>query len=133
MLDKLGPKGAAAAVTSAIGGRTDNPELERRVSKALDRATRKSLEPLAKDVKSFDADALAKTIEQGAIRLAYLLSGDLGSALTNVRRRERIHVNDVGREDTSTGDLIRFALTQESIEMRRRLGIVWATAGGARA
>lgn len=132
VIDKLGTRGAASAIAIAIaphGGKlpvTDAQDLEKRLHKAIDRAAKKELEPLAREVAPFDPDALARSLEQAAIRLAYLLSGDLGSALTNVRRRERIHVNDVGREGTSTGDLIRFALTQEAIELRRRLGITWA-------
>jgi tetratricopeptide (TPR) repeat protein len=131
-VDKLGARGVATAIAAAVaplGGTlpvVDGEEIERRLNKALDRTARKSLEPLAREVKPFDPDALIRAVEQGAIRVAYLLSGDLGSALTNVRRRERIHVGEVGREGTSTGDLIRFALADESVALRKQLGITWA-------
>jgi len=131
-VDKLGARGVATAIAAAVaplGGTLpviDGEELERRLNKALDRNARKSLEPLAREVKPFDPESLIRAVEQGAIRVAYLLSGDLGSALTNVRRRERIHVSEVGREGTTTGDLIRFALADESVALRKQLGITWA-------
>lgn len=139
VIDKLGARGAATAVAIAIaphGGTLpviDGQDLEKRLTKAIDRTLKKTLEPLAKQVKPFEPDALARAVELAAIRLGYLLNGDLGSALTHVRRHERIHVSEVGKETTSTGDLMRYALTQESIELRRRLGIVWSTAPAARA
>jgi len=132
-IDKLGARGIAAAIAAAVaplGGTlpvVDAEDIERRITKALDRHARKSLEPLAPNVKPFDPEALIRAVEQGAIRVAYLLSGDLGSALTNVRRRERIHVGELGREGTSTGDLIRFALGDESVALRKQLGITWAS------
>lgn len=105
----------------------DGAELERRLGRALDRSSRRSLEGLARNVGPFEPEAFAHAVEQGAIRVAYLLTGDLGSALTAVRRTERTHVADVGRAGTATGDLIRFALGEEAVTLRRRLGTAWAS------
>lgn len=130
--DKLGARGAATAIAAAVapfGGTLpviDAEDLERRLNKALDRPSRRSLESIARSVAPFDPEAFARAIEQGAIRVAYLLTGDLGSALTAVRRTERTHVAEVGRAGSATGDLIRFALGEESVTLRRRLGTVWS-------
>ncbi|MBI2392431.1 MAG: tetratricopeptide repeat protein [Deltaproteobacteria bacterium] len=132
--DKLGSRGAATAIAAAVapfGGTlpvVDGEDLERRLGKAIDRVSRRSLESLARKVAPFDPEAFARAIEQGAVRVAYLLTGDLGSALTSVRRVERIHVADVGRPGTTTGDLMRFALGDDAIALRRRLGTVWSDA-----
>ncbi len=112
-IDKLGARGIAAAiavVVAPLGERCASST--RRTSSVA--STRCSLA------------TLIRSVEQGAIRIGYLLSGDLGSAFTNVRRRERIHGGELGRDGTSTGDLIRFALGDESVALRKQLGITRA-------
>ncbi len=130
VLDKLGPEGAVAAIAGAIapyGGTlpvTDDA-IAKRVQKALGRDQKKLLEVLAPQVERFEAGRLQRAVEQTAIRVGWLLVPDLASALTHVRRSERIHVQDLGKPHTSTGDLIRFALGTDVTNLRRRLGTVW--------
>jgi hypothetical protein len=95
-------------------------DLSRRIQKAVSRKARRQLEEVGSRVQAFDAPRFALAVDQAAIRAAYLLTGDLTSALDHLRRAE--DVQDIGRAETSTGDLIRFALGNDAATLRRRLG-----------
>ncbi len=135
LVDKLRPAELEDLVYAAVGPyggpmprarAGDVEELSRRVQKAVSRKARKQLEEVAPRVSHFDPIRFARAIDQGASRAAYLLTGDLASAIDHLRRYEDVSAADLVREGTTTGDLIRFALTADSATLRRRLGTSWA-------
>ena len=135
LVDKLRPaelEELLVAAVSPYGGpmprarQYEIEELSRKIQKAISRKARRQLEEIAPRVSQIDPVRLARAVDQGAIRTAYLLTGDLTSALDHLRRYEEISVADLGRPDTTTGDLIRFSLGSDASTLRRRLGTTWA-------
>jgi hypothetical protein len=98
-------------------------ELSRRIQKALSRKGRKQIEELAPRVVAFDAEALVRGVERAAAHAAYLLTGDLVSALDHLRRGDP--TSDPATAGTPSCELLRFALSSEATAMRRRLGTSW--------
>lgn len=104
--------------------RDDVEELARRVQKAISRRARRQLEELAPRFTNADGARFARAIDQGAIRTAYLLTGDVTSSIDHLRRYDERLMHDLGAE-TPIGGLLRFALGADSASFRRRLGTTW--------
>jgi hypothetical protein len=102
------------------------------VQRALGRRQKKLLEEIAPTVTSnYDARAITIGVRRTEYRAAYVLGGDLVGAVDYLRRFDR----DIGRslEDPRvllshpvTNELLRYALTNESVAERRRVGAIWA-------
>ena len=98
------------------------------VQKAIGRRQRKLLEEIAPTVSPiYDARAFTIGVRRSEYRVAYILSGDLVSAIDYLRRFDR----EIGRSAESprvllkhpvTNELLRFALTAEAYAERRRIG-----------
>jgi len=102
----------------------DVEDLSRRVQKAISRRARKQLEEIAPRFTHTDGARFIRALDQGAIRTAYLLTGDLTSAIDHLRRfdeRTMQDLSDVG----PVGGLLRFALGADAASFRRRLGTTW--------
>ncbi|MEO7091705.1 MAG: tetratricopeptide repeat protein, partial [Polyangiales bacterium] len=135
LLDKLRPAELEEILLGAVGPyggpiprarAYEIEEIGKRIQKAVARKTRRQLEEIAPRVTAFDPARFARAVDQGALRTSYLLTGDLTSALDHLRRYEEVAVSELGRAETTTGDLIRFALTADASTLRRRLGTSWA-------
>lgn len=100
-------------------------ELARRVQKAVSRRARRQLEELAPRFQATDGARFARALDQGAIRTAYLLTGDLTSSIDHLRRFDERLMRDLGPE-TPIGGLLRFALGADGASFRRRLGTTWS-------
>jgi tetratricopeptide (TPR) repeat protein len=102
------------------------------VQKAIGRRQRKLLEEIAPALTSaWDARAIAIGVRRSEYRVAYVLGGDLIAALDYLRRFDR----EIGRstEDPRvllqhpvTNELLRYALSAESVNERRKVGSTWA-------
>ena len=98
------------------------------VQKAIGRRQRKLLEEIAPTVSPiYDARAFTIGVRRSEYRVAYILSGELLSAIDYLRRFDR----EIGRSAESprvllkhpvTNELLRFALTAEAYAERRRIG-----------
>lgn len=104
--------------------RNEVEELSRRVQKAISRKVRRLLEELAPRFTNTDGARFKRAIDQGAIRTAYLLTGDLTSSVDHLRRYDERLMHDLGPE-TPIGGLLRFAMSADGASFRRRLGTTW--------
>jgi tetratricopeptide (TPR) repeat protein len=115
------------ATLSPLGARLPHDpaldELGRRVQKALSRKARRQLEELAPSVTSLDAAALVRGVDRATTRAAYLLTGDLVSALDYLRRADP--TSDPATPGAPSCELLRYALSADAAAMRRRLGTTW--------
>jgi len=100
-------------------------DLARRVQKVVSRKARRALEEIAPRLRPFEPVRFARAVDQAAIRVGYLLTGDLTSALDHLRRYEPVSVADLAVPDSTTGELVRFALSLDAAAIRRRLGTAW--------
>jgi tetratricopeptide (TPR) repeat protein len=101
------------------------------VQKAIGRRQKKLLEEILPTLTgAYDARAIAIGVRRSEYRIAYVLGGDLVSAVDYLRRFDR----EIGRasEDPRvllqhpvTNELLRYALGAESFNERRRVGSVW--------
>ncbi|MBI2390005.1 MAG: hypothetical protein HYV09_10480 [Deltaproteobacteria bacterium] len=134
LCDKLAPEDLEDLLYAAVGpfggvaprlraGEVD--ELSRRVQKAISRRARRQLEEAAPRLVQVDGARFARSVDQGAIRTAYLLTGDVTSAIDHLRRLDERAMHDLGAE-TPIGDLVRFALSADASTFRRRLGTTWS-------
>lgn len=105
------------------------------MQKAIGRRQRKLLEEIAPSTTAgYDARAFTIGVRRSEYRAAYVLSGDLVSAMDYLRRFDR-EINRAGDEPRVllqhpvTNELVRFALTAEAYAERRRLGTVWIAPG----
>jgi tetratricopeptide (TPR) repeat protein len=102
------------------------------VQKAIGRRQRKQIEELLPTILSnYDARAITIGVRRSEYRAAYVLAGDLVAALDYLRRFDR----DIGRsaEDARvllshpvTNELLRYAMSAESVTERRKVGAIWA-------
>jgi len=131
LLDKVGHERAADLVTAAIapfGAVSLSPDVEdlaRRIAKAIPRDVKRKLESIASEVRSFDSMRFARALDRTAVRIAYLLTGDLSSSLDHVLRTSRGTITQAARPDTLPGDLVRFALGESAVGLRKRLGTIF--------
>ncbi len=101
------------------------------VQKAIGRRQRKLCEELLPTVPvHYDARAITIGVRRSEYRIAYVLGGDLVAAIDYLRRFDR----DIGRsaEDPRlllthpvTNEMLRYALSAESVAERRRAGVSW--------
>ena len=135
VVDKLRPEELEELVYAAVApfggppprrGHDEVEELSRRLQKAVSRKARRQLEEVAPRLQPLDAARFCRALDQGAIRTGYLLTGDLTSALDHVRRYDDVPPANLGRAETTTGELIRFALGGDASTLRRRLGTTWS-------
>jgi hypothetical protein len=131
LVDKLPARALQEVIYAAVepfGARVPRDpardELSRRIQKALTRKGRKQLEELGPRVVAFDAEALVRGVERAAAHAAYLLTGDLVSALDHLRRGDP--TSDPATAGTPSCELLRYALSADAATMRRRLGTSWA-------
>lgn len=130
LVDKLPPRALRDVLQAALeplGARLPREpaldELGRRIQKALSRKARRQLEELAPSVTSLDAEALARGVDRATTRAAYLLTGDLVSALDYLRRADP--TSDPATPGAPSCELLRYALSADAAAMRRRLGTAW--------
>ena len=133
LVDKLPPRALQEIVYAAVEplgarvprvpGEPSRDELARRIQRALTRKGRKQLEELATRVVTFDAEALVRGVERAAAHTAYLLTGDLVSALDHLRRGDP--TSDPATPGSPSCELLRYALSADAAAMRRRLGTTW--------
>jgi len=133
LVDKLPPQEMEDLLYAAVepfGGpsprvrRADVEELSRRVQKAISRRARRQLEEAAPRFTHTDGARFIRAIDQGAIRTAYLLTGDTTSAIDHLRRFDERTMQDLSAE-SPVGGLLRFALGADAASFRRRLGTTW--------
>ena len=101
------------------------------VQRALGRRQKKLLEELGPTITgTYDARAITIGVRRSEYRVAYVLGGDLVAAIDYLRRFDR----DIGRsaeeprvllQHPVTNELLRYALTGESVVERRKVGAVW--------
>jgi tetratricopeptide (TPR) repeat protein len=134
LVDKLHPNDLEDLLYAAVdplGGPSprvridDVADMARKVQRAISRKARRQLEEIAPRFQPIDATRFARAIDQGAIRTAYLLTGDLTTALDHLRRYDERVLADLGSEGNAIGDLLRFALGPDAPALRRRLGTTW--------
>ncbi|MGZ3424176.1 MAG: hypothetical protein ACXVEE_40325 [Polyangiales bacterium] len=134
LVDKLHPNDLEDLLYAAVdplGGPSprvridDVADMSRKVQKAISRKARRQLEEIAPRYQAVDAARFARAIDQGAIRTAYLLTGDLTTALDHLRRYDEKVLSDLAAEGNPIGDLLRFALGSDAPALRRRLGTTW--------
>ncbi len=104
--------------------RAEVEDLSRRVQKAISRRARKQLEEVAPRFSHTDGARFIRAIDQGAIRTAYLLTGDITSAIDHLRRFDERVMQDLS-ENGPVGGLLRFALGADAASFRKRLGTTW--------
>ena len=102
------------------------------VQKAIGRRQKKLCEELLPTVPAhYDARAITIGVRRSEYRIAYVLGGDLVAAIDYLRRFDR----DIGRSADDprlllthpvTNEMLRYALTAESVAERRRAGVSWA-------
>ncbi|AKT37008.1 uncharacterized protein CMC5_011340 [Chondromyces crocatus] len=102
------------------------------VQRAIGRRQRKQLEELVGKVSAaFDPRSFTIGVRRSEYRIAYILSGDLLAAIDYLRRFDR----EIGRSTEEprvllqhpvTNELMRYALTVDAYNERRRTGTVWA-------
>jgi hypothetical protein len=104
------------------------------VQKAVGRRQKRLLEEISPMTSpSYDVRAFTIGVRRSEYRTAYVLSGDLVSAIDYLRRFDReIHRSGdeprVLLKHPVTNELLRFALTAEAYAERRRVGTVWTPA-----
>lgn len=119
------------AATEPLGGPSPRKrvaeveELAKRVQKVLSRKARRQLEEIVPRVVPLDGARFLRGIDQGALRAAYLLTGDATSALDHLRRFDERAMHELA-PDTVIGDLLRFILSADAAAFRRRLGTTWS-------
>lgn len=101
------------------------------VQRAIGRRQKKQIEELLPTLLSnYDARAITIGVRRSEYRVAHVLGGDLVAAIDYLRRFDR----DIGRstEDPRvllthpvTNELLRYALSAESVAERRRVGTTW--------
>jgi tetratricopeptide (TPR) repeat protein len=101
------------------------------VQRAIGRRQKKQLEEIAPTIMStYDARAITIGVRRSEYRVAYVMGGDLVAAIDYLRRFDR----DIGRsaeeprvllQHPVTNELLRYALTAESVAERRKVGAVW--------
>lgn len=133
LLEKLPPHEVEDLLYAAVGPfggpapRTRHAEVDdlgRRVQRAISRRARRQLEEIAPRFSGIEPVRFVRAVDQGTIRTAYLLTGDLTSAVDHLRRYDERVMNDLGPE-TIVGDLLRFALSDGAAALRRRVGTTW--------
>jgi len=134
LADKLGGDDLEDVIFAAVeplGGpsarkrRSEVEELSKRVQKALSRKARRQLEEIASRLTTLDGARFVRAIDQGAIRAAYLLTGDATSAIDHLRRFDERAMHDLS-PDSVIGALLRFILSPDAGSFRRRLGTTWS-------
>jgi tetratricopeptide (TPR) repeat protein len=125
-------EGAAAAQPIA--------QYESGLARALSRRQRKLLEELTQHIASpqsqpFQVEAFIGALVRAELRAAFLVTGDLGAIIQELRRGDAtLHRATQSAapsalvavlEHPYAGDLARFALTSEATALRRRLGSTW--------
>ncbi|HVY47322.1 MAG TPA: cellulose synthase, partial [Minicystis sp.] len=102
------------------------------VQRAIGRRQRKLLEEIAPTaIAGYDPRAFSIGIRRSEYRIAYVLGGDLVSAVDYLRRfdREIARSGDEPRvllQHPVTNEMLRYALTAEAFGERRRVGTVWS-------
>ena len=101
------------------------------VQRAIGRRQKKQIEEIAPSVLSgYDARAITIGVRRSEYRVAYVLGGDLLAAIDYLRRFDR----DIGRsadeprvllQHPVTNELLRYALSGESVAERRKVGVTW--------
>jgi len=103
------------------------------VQKAIGRRQRKLIEELLPNTSpGYDARAFMIGVRRTEYRAAYVMSGDLVCAVDYMRRfdRELSRAAESPRvllQHPVTNELIRYAMTPDAYNERRRLGTVWAS------
>jgi hypothetical protein len=102
------------------------------VQRALGRRQKKQIEELAPTITgNYDARSITIGVRRSEYRAAYVIGGDLLAAVDYLRRFDR----DIGRsaeeprvllQHPVTNELVRYALSAESVAERRKVGTVWA-------
>ena len=104
------------------------------MQKAIGRRQRKLLEEILPTTSAaYDARVFTIGVRRSEYRIAYVVSGDLVSAIDYLRRFDR----EISRSTETprvllkhpvTNELLRFALMPEAYAERRRLGTIWMPA-----
>jgi hypothetical protein len=126
---RLGQDGWQDGVLAA--GPDANAELWRpRIAKTIARKHKRALEELvAKTTSYVNPEAFRYAVRRASVRAAYALTGDLPSTLNHLLRTDR-ELSQVARVDVAnkllshplSRDLLFFALSAESLTMRRGVG-----------
>lgn len=101
------------------------------IQKAMGRRQRKQLEEIAPTVISgYDPRIVTIGVRRSEYRIAYVLGGDLMSAIDYLRRFDReiarsLEDPRVLVQHPVTNELLRYAMSAEGFAERRRVGSVW--------
>ncbi|MGO9713499.1 MAG: hypothetical protein ACLQBL_31885 [Polyangiaceae bacterium] len=100
-------------------------DVERLLSKAIARKTKKLLPELCQAIVSSNGDARAwsKRALASHNRVAALASGDVGIVLVDALGEPLERLPAVAKGDTRVEELVRFALSPAFVELRRSLGL----------
>lgn len=108
-------------------------DVERLLSKAISRKTKKLLPDLCQAIVASKSNADARTWSKRALashnRIAAVASGDVGIVLVDALGEPLDRLPAVGKNDPRVEDLVRFALSPTYLELRRALGL--ETPGGS--
>jgi tetratricopeptide (TPR) repeat protein len=102
------------------------------VQRAIGRRQKKLLEDIAPSATTqYDPRTFSIGVRRSEYRIAYVLSGDLVSAIDYLRRFDR-EIARSGEEPRVllqhpvTNEMLRYALTADSYAERRRVGAIWS-------
>jgi hypothetical protein len=100
-------------------------DIERLLSKAIARRTRKLLPELCQAIVASNADARiwSKRALASHNRVAAIASGDVGIVLVDALGEPLDRLPAAAKGDPRVEDLVRFALSPKFIELRRSLGL----------
>jgi hypothetical protein len=100
-------------------------DVERLLSKAIARKTKKLLPELCQAIVSSNADARAwsKRALASHNRVAALASGDVGIVLVDALGEPLERLPAIAKGDARVEELVRFALSPAYLELRRALGL----------
>ncbi len=131
---------AVRAVLPNWGVGEINPQREHSIAnvqanmqRAIGRRQRKTIEELGHLTASLDIRTFLLAIRRSEYRSAYVLSGDLLGGLDTMRRSE-VDLSRAGESARAllqyplSNELIRYALTADAHNERRRVGSVWGSA-----
>jgi hypothetical protein len=117
-------------------------QYEAAVARALGRRQRRLLEELAPHLQGPKGgpppmDSFLAALLRGEVRAGYLVTGDLLAAIDELRMQDpalhratatpgRVALGTV-LEHPWAGDLCRYALMQDAVQLRRKLGTAWTS------
>lgn len=157
-LEELPPLHAQALLTAAArhgnaryGSAENDQDLtdlvgdyEPRVARAIGRKQRKHLTDLAprldipRGPSPTEFEAIVRALSRAELRIAFLVTGDLLTALDELRALDEQFGQSITARDAQAvgalfahplaGDLVRFALSTEATTLRWRMGTIWGPA-----